>query len=54
MRRRRLLLTSIKILANTELIGSNLGNAKVAGLADDLSLTGTQYNLSATVRDRPL
>ena len=28
---------------------SNLGNAKVAGLADDLKLTGTQYNLAATV-----
>ncbi|KAK5173937.1 uncharacterized protein LTR77_002618 [Saxophila tyrrhenica] len=28
---------------------SNLGNAKVAGLADDLALTGPQYNLSATV-----
>lgn len=29
---------------------SNLGNAKVAGLADDLSLTGEQYNLAATAR----
>lgn len=28
---------------------SNLGNAKVAGLADDLELTGGQYNMSATV-----
>lgn len=28
---------------------SNLGNAKVAGLADDLSLTGGQYNMAATV-----
>lgn len=28
---------------------SNLGNAKVAGLADDLALTGTQFNLAATV-----
>jgi hypothetical protein len=27
----------------------NLGNAKVAGMADDLHLTGTQYNLAATV-----
>ncbi|KAK3711597.1 hypothetical protein LTR37_009588 [Vermiconidia calcicola] len=28
---------------------SNLGNAKVAGLEEDLQLTGTQYNLAATV-----
>lgn len=28
---------------------SNLGNARVAGLEDDLALTGTQYNLAATV-----
>lgn len=28
---------------------SNLGNAKVAGLSDDLALTGSQFNLAATV-----
>jgi hypothetical protein len=28
---------------------SNLGNAKVAGLEEDLQLTGLQYNLAATV-----
>lgn len=28
---------------------SNLGNAKVAGLEEELQLTGTQYNLAATV-----
>jgi hypothetical protein len=28
---------------------SNLGNARVAGLEDDLAFTGTQYNLAATV-----
>ncbi|OAG36485.1 hypothetical protein AYO21_09292 [Fonsecaea monophora] len=27
----------------------NLGNAKVAGMATDLNLTGTQYNLAATM-----
>lgn len=29
---------------------SNLGNAKVAGLAEDLELTGGQFNMAATVR----
>lgn len=29
----------------------NLGNAKVAGMNTDLSLTGTQYNIALTVRD---
>ncbi len=28
---------------------SNLGNARVAGLEDDLALVGNQYNLVATV-----
>ena len=28
---------------------SNLGNARVAGLEDDLQLTGSQFNLAATV-----
>ncbi|OQE31551.1 hypothetical protein PENSTE_c001G00994 [Penicillium steckii] len=28
---------------------SNIGNAKVAGMNDDLSLTGTQYNVALTV-----
>lgn len=32
---------------------SNLGNAKVAGLSDDLELTGGQYNMSATVDSVP-
>ena len=27
----------------------NIGNAKVAGMNDDLSLTGSQYNLALTV-----
>jgi hypothetical protein len=33
---------------------SNLGNAKVAGLAEDLQLTGTQFNLAATVLIVPI
>ena len=28
---------------------SNLGNASVAGLTEDLRLTGSQYNIAATV-----
>lgn len=28
----------------------NIGNAKVAGMNDDLNLTGQQYNITLTVR----
>lgn len=32
----------------------NIGNAKVAGMAKDLELTGTQYNIALTVCGKPM
>lgn len=43
------MLTLLYVLAFLD--RGNIGNAKIAGMMDDLKLTGPQYNIALTVRD---